>query len=66
MSSMVTVSPETLAFRKTCEKQSYSLTIHYMGNKNGMVPFGSLIWIEDNRGHTVGNPIVVLPIIEEW
>lgn len=62
----VTVSPETLVFGEMYEKHSYSLNIHYMGDNNGTVTFGSIIWIEDNGKHTVRSPIVVSPIVNIW
>ncbi|KAI8549942.1 hypothetical protein RHMOL_Rhmol06G0064500 [Rhododendron molle] len=64
--SRVTVSPDTLVFQKPNEKKAYSMTIHYIGDKNGTVTFGSLIWIEENGAHTVRSPIVVAPIINVW
>ncbi|KAI8015168.1 Subtilisin-like protease SBT3 [Camellia lanceoleosa] len=64
--SVVSVSPDTLVFGKTHEKQNYSLTISYMGDKNRSVTFGSLTWIEENEGHMVRSPIVVSPIINFW
>ncbi|KAM7514344.1 hypothetical protein LguiA_003927 [Lonicera macranthoides] len=64
--STVTVSPNTLVFGEIYEKQSYSLTIHYMGDDNGTITFGSIIWIKDNIKHTVRSPIVVSPIVNVW
>lgn len=58
--SVVEVSPKTLVFEKN-GKQSYSLTIHYVGDSNGTVTFGSVIWIEENGKHTVRSPIAVSP-----
>ncbi|KAM7514347.1 hypothetical protein LguiA_003930 [Lonicera macranthoides] len=61
--SVVTVSPQTLVFGKMYEKQSYSLSIQYMGDVNGTsVTFGSIVWIEDSGKHTVRSPIVVAPV----
>ncbi|KAF7141602.1 hypothetical protein RHSIM_Rhsim06G0052500 [Rhododendron simsii] len=63
LGSSVMVSPDTLVFQKPNEKKAYSVTIHYNGDKNGTVTFGSLVWIEENGAHTVRSPIVVAPII---
>ncbi|XP_059634037.1 subtilisin-like protease SBT3 [Cornus florida] len=64
--SVVTVSPNTLAFEKMYEKKSYSLTIRYMSDKNRTVTFGSIIWVEISGKHSVRSPIVVSPIINVW
>lgn len=64
--SVVTVSPDTMVFEETNEKQSYSLTITYVSDKNRTVTFGSIIWVEDNGKHTVRSPIVVSPMIKTW
>ena len=64
--STVIVSPEILVFGKAYEKQSYSLTIHYMGNKNGTVTFGSLVWVEQNEKHMGRSPIAMSPVIKVW
>uniref|UniRef100_A0A5B7BJU7 Putative subtilisin-like protease n=1 Tax=Davidia involucrata TaxID=16924 RepID=A0A5B7BJU7_DAVIN len=64
--SVVTVWPETLTFGKKYEKQSYSVTIHYMSDKNGTVTFGSLIWIEEGDKNTVRSPIAVSPVTNVW
>ncbi|KAA8537768.1 hypothetical protein F0562_027651 [Nyssa sinensis] len=64
--SVVTVSPEKLVFEKKYEKQSYSLTIRYMSDKNMTVTFGSIIWVEDSGKHIVRSPIVVSPVINVW
>ncbi|KAA8528521.1 hypothetical protein F0562_035876 [Nyssa sinensis] len=64
--SVVTVWPETLTFEKKYQKQNYSLTIHYMSDKNGTETFGSLIWIEDGDKHTVRSPIVISEVTRVW
>ncbi|CAL5356893.1 unnamed protein product [Camellia sinensis] len=64
--SVVTVSPETMVFEGTNEKQRYSLTISYVSDKNRTVTFGSIIWVEDNGKHTVRSPIAVSPMIKAW
>ncbi|KAI4302020.1 hypothetical protein L6164_035242 [Bauhinia variegata] len=58
--SVVTVSPETLAFKKKNEKQSYSVTIKYGGgiNKDDN-SYGDIVWVEDNGKQRVRSPIVV-------
>ncbi|GLT58918.1 hypothetical protein SLA2020_317750 [Shorea laevis] len=61
--STIVVSPETLAFRKTYEKQNYSVAMKYRSDKNGKVSFGELVWIEENGKHTVRSPIVISPLI---
>ncbi|GKV10252.1 hypothetical protein SLEP1_g21645 [Rubroshorea leprosula] len=58
--STIVVSPETLAFRKTHEKRSYSVAMKYRSDKNGKVSFGELVWIENGK-HTVRSPIVISP-----
>ncbi|XP_057506637.1 subtilisin-like protease SBT3 [Actinidia eriantha] len=64
--SVVTVSPETLVFGETYEKQSYSLTIRYTSDKNRTVTSGSVIWVEENGKHMVRSPIVVSPKVKVW
>ncbi|CAK9135335.1 unnamed protein product [Ilex paraguariensis] len=64
--TVVIVSPDTLVFGQKYEKQSYSLTIHYSGGKNGTVAFGSIVWAEVNGKHTVRSPIVVSPLVVVW
>ncbi|KAK1392453.1 Subtilisin-like protease [Heracleum sosnowskyi] len=61
--SVVTVSPDTLVFRRTYEKLSYSMAVTFAGDKNGTVTFGSLIWIEENSKYSVRSPIVISPLI---
>ncbi|GFY83662.1 NAD(P)-linked oxidoreductase superfamily protein [Actinidia rufa] len=62
--SVVTVSPETLVFGENYEKQSYSLTIRYTSDKNRPVPFGSVIWVEENGKQRLRSPIVVSPVVK--
>ncbi|GMI91148.1 subtilase 1.8 [Hibiscus trionum] len=62
-SSTITVSPETLVFGKTYEKQSFSVTINYSSNNRGEVPFGEVVWIEENGKHKVRSPVVVSPVL---
>ena len=59
--SVVTVSPKMLFFSNKYEKNSYSLSVEYKSDKNGMVTFGSIIWVEDKGRHRVRSPIVVSP-----
>ncbi|XP_050381368.1 subtilisin-like protease SBT3 [Argentina anserina] len=62
--STVTVSPEILNFTKIYEKQSYTVTIIYKGDKhNRKVSFGDLVWIEENGNYKVRSPIVVSPFV---
>ncbi|GFY83666.1 hypothetical protein Acr_03g0004400 [Actinidia rufa] len=62
--SVVTVSPEILVFGENYEKQSYSLTIWYTSDKNRPVPFGSVIWVEENGKQRVRSPIAVSPMVK--
>lgn len=57
----ITVSPQTLVFRKKYEKQSYSLSIRYRSTGEFVVADGSITWIEENGKHRVRSPIVVSP-----
>ncbi|XP_073284785.1 subtilisin-like protease SBT3 [Primulina huaijiensis] len=59
--STITVSPETLVFRKKNEKQSYTLTIRYRSSSDSKVTYGSITWVEVNGKRTVRSPIVVSP-----
>ncbi|PSR99784.1 Subtilisin-like protease [Actinidia chinensis var. chinensis] len=59
--SVVTVSPKMLFFSNKYEKNSYSLSVEYKSDKNGMVTFGSVIWVEDKGRYRVRSPIVVSP-----
>ncbi|KAF2309796.1 hypothetical protein GH714_005169 [Hevea brasiliensis] len=61
--SIITISPTTLVFGKIYEKQSYSLTIKYKGDKKMSVQFGSLVWTEENGFHTVRSPIAISPLV---
>ncbi|KAK6256570.1 hypothetical protein QUC31_000029 [Theobroma cacao] len=61
--STIVVSPETLVFKNTYEKQIFSVTISYSSHKKGRVSFGELVWVEENGKHTVRSPVVVSPII---
>ncbi|XP_058204302.1 subtilisin-like protease SBT3 [Rhododendron vialii] len=58
----VTVSPKTLVFGKTYDKQSYSLTIKYRSSNRNT--FGSIVWVEEEGKHTVRSPIVVARRVE--
>ncbi|KAH0726064.1 hypothetical protein KY284_001929 [Solanum tuberosum] len=61
--SKVSVSPQTLVYKNKNEKQSYTLTIRYIGpNWN----YGSITWVEEHGNHTVRSPIVISPIIDLW
>ncbi|KAH0726072.1 hypothetical protein KY284_001937 [Solanum tuberosum] len=64
--SKVSVSPQTLVFRKKNQKLSYSLTIRYKDDAQQEVQSGSITWVEENRNHTVRSPIVISPEIETW
>ncbi|KAL8128072.1 hypothetical protein AgCh_014863 [Apium graveolens] len=66
MGSVITVSPDTLVFRKIYEKLSYSMTISFTGDRNGTVSFGSLTWIEENSKYSVRSPIVISPMVNAW
>nr|XP_007139763.1 hypothetical protein PHAVU_008G057000g [Phaseolus vulgaris]ESW11757.1 hypothetical protein PHAVU_008G057000g [Phaseolus vulgaris] len=59
--SVVTVSPETLAFRYKNEKLSYDVMIKYRKYKKEDISYGDLIWIEDGGAHRVRSPIVLAP-----
>ncbi|GLT93514.1 hypothetical protein SLE2022_113040 [Rubroshorea leprosula] len=61
--STIVISPETLVFRQTYEKQSYNVSMKYKSNKKGKVSFGEIVWIEENGNHTVRSPIVMSPIV---
>lgn len=59
--TVVTVSPETLAFRYKNEKQSYYIVIECVKHKKENVTFGDLVWKEEGGAHSVRSPIVVAP-----
>ncbi|MBA0623623.1 hypothetical protein Godav_009074 [Gossypium davidsonii] len=61
--SIIAVSPETLVFGKTYEKQCFRVSIKYRSNKTGKVSFGELVWIEANGKHKVRSPVVVSPVV---
>lgn len=61
--SVIKVSPDTLIFKKKNEKQSFSLTMRYVRDKNETVRFGWLTWMQDNGKHVVRSPIVISPLI---
>ncbi|XP_048324714.2 subtilisin-like protease SBT3 [Ziziphus jujuba] len=61
--SQVSVSPETLVFKKKYEKQSYTLTIKYGRDERKEVSFGEIVWVDENGKHTVRSPIVVSPVL---
>ncbi|XP_022776843.1 subtilisin-like protease SBT1.9 [Durio zibethinus] len=61
--STIAVSPETLVFANTYEKQSFCVTISYSSNKKGKVSFGELVWVEVNGKHKVRSPLVVSPLV---
>ncbi|XP_024188428.1 subtilisin-like protease SBT3 [Rosa chinensis] len=62
--STVTVSPEILKFANIYEKQNYTVTIKYEGDKkNRKVSFGELVWVEENGKYKVRSPIVVSPLV---
>ncbi|KAH0782301.1 hypothetical protein KY290_001899 [Solanum tuberosum] len=64
--SKVSVSPQTLVFKKKNQKLSYSLTIRYKDDAEQEVQSGSITWVEENGNHTVRSPIVISPEIETW
>ncbi|KAH0730865.1 hypothetical protein KY285_001780 [Solanum tuberosum] len=64
--SKVSVSPQTLVFKKKNQKLSYSLTIRYKDDAKQEVQSGSITWVEENGNHTVRSPIVISPEIETW
>ncbi|KAK4738177.1 hypothetical protein R3W88_001874 [Solanum pinnatisectum] len=64
--STVSVSPRTLVFKEKNDKQSYNLTIRYIGDSDQSRNFGSITWVEENGNHTVRSPIVTSTIIEVW
>ncbi|KAM3323471.1 subtilisin-like protease SBT3 [Capsicum chacoense] len=61
--STVSVSPQILVFKNKNEKQSYTLTVRYIGPNNYD---GSITWVEQNGNHSVRSPIVISSIIEIW
>ncbi|PPD92423.1 hypothetical protein GOBAR_DD10667 [Gossypium barbadense] len=61
--SIIAVSPETLVFGKTYEKQCFRVSIKYRSTKTGKVSFGELVWIEANGKHKVRSPVVVSPVV---
>ncbi|XVE94921.1 hypothetical protein REPUB_Repub02eG0051400 [Reevesia pubescens] len=61
--STIAVSPETLVFGKTYEKQSFNVTISYKSNSKKIVSFGELVWVEENGKHKVRSPVVVSPVV---
>ncbi|XP_060207789.1 subtilisin-like protease SBT3 [Lycium barbarum] len=63
--STVSVSPQTLVFKKKNEKQSYTLTIRNIGEMN-LIKFGSITWVEKNGNHSVRSPIVLSPGTAPW
>ncbi|XP_060217392.1 subtilisin-like protease SBT3 [Lycium barbarum] len=64
--STISVSPQTLVFKNKNEKQSYTLTIRYIGDEGQSRNVGSITWVEENGNHSVRSPIVTSPIIEVW
>ncbi|KAL2330213.1 hypothetical protein Fmac_017794 [Flemingia macrophylla] len=58
---VVTVSPESLAFRYKNEKLNYDVIIKYRKYEKENISFGDLVWIEDGGAHSVRSPIVVAP-----
>ncbi|CAJ1821712.1 unnamed protein product [Sphenostylis stenocarpa] len=59
--SVMTVSPETLAFRYKNERLSYNVIIKYNKYNKEDISYGDLVWIEDGGAHRVRSPIVVAP-----
>lgn len=54
--SEVRVSPNILVFRKINQKHFYDLEMEYKGNEKGKICFGTLVWEDENRKHTVQTP----------
>ncbi|KAI5658612.1 hypothetical protein M9H77_27405 [Catharanthus roseus] len=63
MGSSISVTPSKLIFKEKYEKQSYTLTITYLGETAGMVRAGSIIWAEVGGNHRVRSPIVIAPTV---
>ncbi|KAJ8541112.1 hypothetical protein K7X08_001928 [Anisodus acutangulus] len=61
----ISVYPPKLSFTSKYEKLTYTLTVEYSGNENGVV-FGSLTWVDVIGLHAVTSPIVVAPMIHTW
>ncbi|PHU30457.1 hypothetical protein BC332_02550 [Capsicum chinense] len=64
--SKVSVSPQKLVFKGKNDKQSYSLTIRYIGDNDQGTNFGSITWVEENGNHSVRSPIVTSLIVQVW
>ncbi|XP_057779799.1 subtilisin-like protease SBT3 [Salvia miltiorrhiza] len=58
VNTTVTVRPQTLVFGKKYEKQRYSLTIRYSGDRS-LVRDGAVIWIDQAGKYRVRSPIIV-------
>ncbi|MCD9640302.1 Subtilisin-like protease sbt3 [Datura stramonium] len=64
--STVSVSPQTLVFKGKNDKQSYTLTIRYRGDRDQSRNFGSITWVEENGNHSVRSPIATSPTVDIW
>ncbi|CAL1410656.1 unnamed protein product [Linum trigynum] len=51
----------SLVFGKKYEWRDYFVEITYASNSEGMVSYGSIVWIEENGKHILRSPIVVAP-----
>ncbi|CAI0424583.1 unnamed protein product, partial [Linum tenue] len=57
----VAVWPQRLVFGKKNEQRDYFVEITYGSDGEGMVSYGSIVWVEESGKHTVRSPIVVAP-----
>ncbi|CAI0424629.1 unnamed protein product [Linum tenue] len=57
----VAVWPQSLVFGKKYEQRDYYVEIVYPSDGNGLVSYGSIVWIEESGKHIVRSPIVVSP-----
>ncbi|KAI8016652.1 Subtilisin-like protease SBT3 [Camellia lanceoleosa] len=61
--SKVTISPMTLIFDRIYDQKSYTMSIEYESGLNETTRYGSLVWVDTNRTHTVRSPIVLTPVV---
>ncbi|CAL1410663.1 unnamed protein product [Linum trigynum] len=57
----VAVLPRSMVFGKKNERRDYYVEIVYPSDGNGLVSYGSIVWIEESGKHIVRSPIVVAP-----
>ncbi|KAL1534186.1 subtilisin-like protease SBT3 [Salvia divinorum] len=62
----VTVTPQTLVFRKKYEKQSYTLSMRYVGDIDSTFRQGSLTWIDKTGKYVVRSPIVIAGGVDNY